>query len=237
MTDPETKAQERPATPQPPADEDRRASRSALLVPAAVLVGILAIATIALALTASSKAPLPGGARGTRAPSYAGEELTPLKPAPPIELDNYLGRPVSLASYRGRAVFVTFLYTHCPDVCPLIASQLHVAQAELGARAAHVQIVAVSVDPRRDDRASVAEFLRVHQMTGRMQYLIGSSSQLGRVWQAWNVGSERDAGNPELVAHTALVYGISARGYVTTIYPANFKPSDIVHDVPALLTH
>lgn len=235
MTNPET--EERPAEDERTAREDRWASRRALLVPAAVLVGILAIATLALALNAARKTPLPGGVRSAQAPSYDGEELTPLKPAPSIELRNYLGQPVSLTSYRGKAVFVTFLYTHCPDVCPLIASQLHVAQAELGARASRIQIIAVSVDPRRDNRASVAEFLRVHQMTGRMQFLIGSAGQLGPVWKAWNVGSERDAGNPELVAHTALVYGVSARGDVTTIYPANFKPSDIVHDVPALLTH
>jgi protein SCO1 len=231
VTDSETKQEEAQAA------GERKASRRSLLIPAAVLVGIVAIATIAVALTSGRKTALPGGVSSTKAPSYSGEQLTPVKQAPPIQLDNHLGQPVSLASYRGKVVFVTFLYTHCPDVCPLIASQLHVAQAELGARSRNVQVIAVSVDPRRDNRASVSQFLRVHQMTGRMQYLIGSPAQLGRVWQAWNVGSERDSGNPELVAHSALVYGISARGDVTTIYPANFKPADIVHDVPVLLTH
>ena len=68
-----------------------------------------------------------------------------------------------------------------------------------------------------------------------MQYLIGSPSALAAVWKVWNVGSARDVGNPALVNHSALVYGISAKGKVTTIYPASFKPSEIVHDVPALL--
>ena len=38
----------------------------------------------------------------------------------------------------------------------------------------------------------------------------------------------------DLVEHSALIYGIAADGKVTTLYPANFDPSQIVHDVPLL---
>jgi len=48
------------------------------------------------------------------------------------------------------------------------------------------------------------------------------------------VGSTREAGQPDLVAHSALVYGVSAGGRLTTIYPASFEPSQIVHDIPKL---
>jgi hypothetical protein len=46
------------------------------------------------------------------------------------------------------------------------------------------------------------------------------------------VGSKRDISKPELVDRTAEVLGISASGDLTAIYPANFRPSQIVHDVP-----
>jgi cytochrome oxidase Cu insertion factor (SCO1/SenC/PrrC family) len=67
-----------------------------------------------------------------------------------------------------------------------------------------------------------------------MQYLIGSPAQLASTWAAWSVGSTREAGQPQLVAHSALVYGITASGKMRTIYPATFEPSQIVHDVPKL---
>jgi hypothetical protein len=54
------------------------------------------------------------------------------------------------------------------------------------------------------------------------------------VWQAWGVGSERDAEKPGLVNHSGLIYGITASGKRLTIYAANFQPSDIAHDVPLL---
>jgi protein SCO1 len=160
--------------------------------------------------------------------------LTPVSAAPPLRLRNYLGQRVDIASYRGKAVLVTFIYTHCPDVCPLITSNLRVAQNLMGAAAGRAQIIAVSVDPRGDTRTTVAAFLAHHEMTGRMQYLIGSARELASAWKAWGVGSERDAKDPELVEHSGLIYGITGSGKRLTIYAANFRPSDIVHDVPLL---
>ena len=52
--------------------------------------------------------------------------------APPLALHNYLGQPVNIDSYRGKAVLVTFLYTNCPDICPLITSNLRVALNLMG---------------------------------------------------------------------------------------------------------
>jgi len=98
-----------------------------------------------------------------------------------------------------------------------------------------VAIVTVSVDPHGDTPKTVAAFVRRHELTGEARYLIGSAKQLGPVWEAWKVGSQKDSSNPELVNHSALIYGVSAAGKLTTIYAANFEPSQIVHDVPGLL--
>jgi protein SCO1 len=196
-----------------------------------VLAGVVAVVTIG----GSSASPRPAGATANTGPYHAAGVLAPPRAAPPLRLDNYLGQSVDINSYRGRAVLVTFLYTHCPDVCPLITANLHVALEEMGpAKAGKVQILAVSVDPRGDTPKAVAAFLAEHRMTGRMQYLIGSASQLARVWSAWGVGSERDAEQPGLVNHSGLVYGISASGRQATIYAASFRPADIAHDVPLL---
>jgi protein SCO1 len=210
----------------------RRAIQAA--VPLVVVLGIIVAATIALS-TGRSKTKLPGGVQRTSASNgLQGGVVSPVKPAPAIALDDYRGRPIALSQFRGKVVLVTFLYTHCPDVCPLIASNLKVTLARLGSKAANVQAIAVSVDPRGDTPNSVTAFLKARGMTGKMEYLLGSPSQLGRVWSAWNVGSQRDASNPQLVAHSALVYGITASGKLKTIYSANFNPDEIVHDVPIL---
>jgi protein SCO1/2 len=162
--------------------------------------------------------------------------LTPAKPAPALQLRNYLGQPVNIDSYRGKAVLVTFLYTSCPDICPLITSNLRVALNLMGrALAAKVQIIAVSVDPRGDTPKAVAAFLARHGMTGRMQYLIGSARELARVWKAWGVSSEREAQQPQFINHSGLIYGVTGSGKRLTLYASSFQPSEIVHDVPLLV--
>lgn len=164
-----------------------------------------------------------------------GQVLSPLKPAPATTLRDSLGHTVSLSDYRGKAVFVTFIYDHCPDTCPLIVSHLRTTQQLLGKQGARkMQAVAISADPRGDTPATVRSFLAAHRMTGRMEYLLGSRPQLERVWKAWGIGAKADPSAPDAVEHSALIFGVSGSGRVTTLYPANFKPSDVAHDVPLL---
>jgi protein SCO1/2 len=175
-----------------------------------------------------------GGSATTSAKDYAGIPAKPPKAAAPLRLRDSLGHPVDLREYRGKAVLVTFIYTHCPDVCPLIVSHLKTAQAELGPKARKLQIVAVSTDPRGDTPKTVADFLQTHAMTGRMEYLIGDRPELERVWKDWSIVARPDKAGRDLVEHSALIYGIGADGKITTLYPANFKPAQVVHDVPLL---
>jgi protein SCO1/2 len=182
------------------------------------------------------------GACGSSSPPSAGVSasglqgliLRPAKPAPSLALRNYTGGPpVKLSALRGRAVFVTFVYTHCPDVCPLIVASLAAAHRELGSRAARVRILAVTVDPRGDTPAAIRSFLAARDATGRMDYLLGSRSQLLRTWKAWDVAVTL-AKNQVLAGHSAVIYGITASGKIAVVYPANATPQQIVHDVPLL---
>jgi protein SCO1/2 len=167
---------------------------------------------------------------------FAGTAAAPPKPVPPLSLNDSLGHPVDISQYSGKAVLVTFIYDHCPDICPLIVGNLHTAQSELGPEAKDLQIIAVSVDPKGDTSTTVKAFLKAHRMTGRMEYLIGSRPQLEKVWSDWDIvaRSSNTKKNPDAVEHSALIYGISGKGKITTLYPANFKPAQIVHDVPIL---
>jgi protein SCO1 len=202
-----------------------------LLVVLVVVAGGIALLTVG-GFSGSTKHP-----QAQNASFDAEGLLTPVRAAPPLSLRNYLGQRVDLSSYKGKAVFVTFIYTSCPDVCPLITSNLRVAQNLMSkAAASNTAIIAVSVDPRGDTRKAVAAFLARHEMTGRMQYLVGSQRELAAAWKAWGVGSERDAKQPQFVNHSGLIYGITGSGKRMTIYAANFQPSDIAHDAPLLAT-
>jgi protein SCO1/2 len=204
-----------------------------------LLIALLALVVIAggvaLLTVGGSSAQQGSKAQAKQADFDAQGLLSPVAPAPPLALRNYLGQPVNIDSYKGKAVLVTFLYTNCPDICPLITSNLRVAQNLMGPGvSSKAQIIAVSVDPRGDTPKAVGAFLARHEMTGRMQYLIGSAPELARVWKAWGVGSERDDQQPQFINHSGLIYGVTGSGKRMTIYAASFQPAEIAHDVPLL---
>jgi protein SCO1/2 len=193
-------------------------------------VGAVAIMAAALVGCGSSGSSHVGAPPSSR---LEGLLLNVPEPAAPLVLHNYTGQLVSLATMRGKAVFVTFVYTHCPDVCPLIVSNLASAQRSLGAAARDVRILAVTVDPRRDTPKAIRRFLAARNALGRMDYLLGTRPRLLATWKAWHV--EVTANNKLLTTgHSAVVYGITASGHMAVVYPSDFTPAQIIHDAPLL---
>jgi protein SCO1/2 len=165
-------------------------------------------------------------------PAFRGTELKPPPAAPAFTLDDDAGKPVSLASDRGRYVIVTFLYTHCPDVCPVIAGNLNRVLATPTARQAKLRVVAVSVDPKRDTAAAVRRYVLEHRLRPSFTYLIGSRARLSTVWQAYHVAATPLRNGT--VAHSTFELLIDPTGHERVVYDAAAKPADFVHDLALL---
>jgi protein SCO1 len=175
--------------------------------------------------------------------SLQGAVLTPPVDAYDFRLPDAGGRTVSLSSLRGRVVVLTFLYTHCPDICPLIADTLHRSYERLGPLTTRAAFVAVSVDPLGDTPQAVRGFLKDHHVNGELTYLRGSFALLRPVWAHYYVGSDasdvRQTAGPSRpganqVGHTAVVYIIDPRGKIMVFLPGNFDPKDLVTDIRLL---
>jgi protein SCO1 len=173
-------------------------------------------------------------AKTTTAPLvFAGGGLTPPRVAPPISLHDSSGAAVTLAGQRGRYVLVTFLYVHCPDVCPLIAQNLNAALQQLGSDRSKVRVLAVSVDPEGDTRAAVRKYIRDRGLLPQFRYLIGSRPQLRRIWARWNVLSV--ARSADLVDHVAYTALVDPAGRERVLYDSHVKAQQVLHDVRLLM--
>ena len=166
--------------------------------------------------------------------TFRGTELTPPRTAPPIALHDANGRPVTLAGERGRYVLVTFIYTHCPDVCPLITQNLNAALRQLGPKRRHVRVLAVSVDPAGDTPAAVRAYERRLHLVPQFRYLIGRRSELRRVWKAWHVLAVST--KPDLVDHVAYTALVDTTGKERLLYDSSVKARQVLHDLRVLLS-
>ena len=153
-------------------------------VRAALRLPMMAVAPLfILILTACASE----SASGPGASDFYGTALTSPDAAPDFSLTDQTGQPISLSDMRGNVVALTFLYTHCPDVCPIVTSQLRDVQVALGDDAARVRFVAVSVDPERDTPDAAREYLDRWGLSEGWHFAVGDREALSAVWASYYV--------------------------------------------------
>ena len=195
-------------------------------------VALIVLAAVLLAGCGSSSA-AKVDAPPQQAARFAGGEVTPPKPAPAIALHDVTGKGVTLAGQHGRLVLVTFLYTHCPDVCPLIAQNLNAALRRLGpAERAQVRVLAVSVDPKGDTPPAVHAYAKRLKLLPQFRYLLGTKAELRTVWTAWHVLAVQQG--PDLVDHVAYTALVDGSGRERVLYGSQVQAHEVLHDLRLL---
>lgn len=173
------------------------------------------------------------GLTSCASPTLVGTQITPTA-APDFTLtDGISGKPITLSTQRGKVVVLSFLYTHCPDVCPLTAEQFRMAQQKLtDSERDQTLFVAVSVDPRQDTPEAVQAFARDHGLAKNFVFLIGGAAQLQAVWQAYGIRIETD--QTSFVGHSDAIYLLDEKGQARVLTHSDISADALAGDVKLL---
>jgi protein SCO1/2 len=155
-------------------------------------------------------------------------------PAPDFQLKDQFGNPISLAQFKGKPVVLTFLYTHCPDVCPLTAEKLHTTMQSLGKNTQQVAVLAVSMDPKGDTASAAQNFSKVHKLGDYFHYLLGTHNELAPVWASYSVDAQAATSNGT-VSHSSAIYVIDKQGRERVLLDNGFSSSQLAADLKILL--
>ena len=171
--------------------------------------------------------------RITSEPEFNGTPLKSGDIAPNFELTNHAGRSVSLESLKGQVVVLTFLYTNCPDVCPIVTSRLREIQTLLESDADDARFVAVSVDPERDTIESAREYLDKWGLSANWHFLVGDRPDLEEVWKAYYV-------DPAVSDHDPLESGQASptpepKGAIDALSAQIMERYLVIHSTPVFL--
>jgi cytochrome oxidase Cu insertion factor (SCO1/SenC/PrrC family) len=133
----------------------------------------------------------------------------------PFTLAATNGGNVTDQTYRGKWLLIFFGYTFCPDVCPTTLNSISVALEKLGADADKLQPLFVTVDPQRDTREVMTEYLK--SFDPRIIGLTGPQDQVDRVVKEYRVyvaqqKSETEGDDNYLVSHSAYIYLMDPQG-------------------------
>ena len=203
----------------------RLASRLSVITLALLVVVVVAI----LGTRNNANSANPTGLQGTDLGSTAAQNF---------RLTDQFGKQVSLSDFKGKPVVLTFLYTHCPDVCPLTAEKLHTVMQNLGSNVQKVAVLAVSLDPKGDTPASVLNFSQAHGMLNYWHYLMGTQNQLSAVWNTYGLFAQPvtpTTSSPCTVSHNTALYVIDKQGRERVFLPDDFTPAQLTTDLKILL--
>ncbi len=157
--------------------------------------------------------------------------------APDFTLTDQNGEKVTLGDFKGKAVFMFFGYTHCPDICPVTLSTLNSVTNELGSDGEKVQVLFVTVDPERDTQAEMKKYVTFFNkdfigLTGTPEEIKNVLDSYHAFYMKEGTGSEQGY----LMGHTSSVYLISPEGRIVLRYPQNkMDPNQIAKDVERIL--
>ena len=179
---------------------------------------------LGLATVAAAAAIATGAFNGTASAAYDGSLMPPNVPIRQFSLSDQNGNTVSLEKLKGQPLLLTFLFTTCPDMCPLTAQQIRGALDQSGSK---MPVVAVSVDPKSDTPAAVRSWLTEQHMAGRMTWGLGTPAQLEKVWKDYAVLGQTASSD-----HSTYVFVLDRDGRRCVSWPlSQLTPEGLAHDI------
>jgi protein SCO1 len=164
------------------------------------------------------------------------ERLPRLGPAPDFSLIDQDRRPVTLHDFRGKVVALTFIYTTCPDICPMLTASMAQVQQELGEGFGRtVEFISITVDPERDTPEVLKRYAENFGIaTPGWVFLTGDPTALKTIGQRYGIFAAR--GDEGEIDHTLLTSIIDRDGQLRVQYAgARFDPEEFRSDLLGLM--
>lgn len=177
----------------------------------------LIVLSLVVVLTATGIALL--AMRPTRAPAFI-----PVLPIPepdtavrPFRLVAHTGKPFTEQDLHGKVALLYFGYTFCPDVCPTELGYMAKVLRALGPDADRVIPVFITIDPARDSREKLAEYVplfdkRLIGLTGTQVEIDAVAKAYGVFHQRTNVVTKQDG--YYLMDHSSSIFLLDPQGHL-----------------------
>lgn len=177
----------------------------------------------------------PVAACSPEGPKFRSTDVTGAEFGRSLELTAHDGKPRTLADFRGKAVVVFFGYTHCPDVCPTTLADAAGALKKLGADAARVQVLFVTVDPERDTPQVLAQY--VPAFDPGFVGLYGDAAATQRAAKEFRVYYAKSTGSAGAYTmdHSAQSFVFDPQGRLRLLVRPERISQDLAEDLRTLL--
>jgi protein SCO1/2 len=175
---------------------------------------------------AASHIPIP-----PKQPSEIGRRVVKTA-VPNFKLVDQNGKPFQFSAARGKIVLATFIFTACPDVCPLYTAKFAAIQRALNERTfKDYWLLSITTDPEQDNVATLKDYAnRFKADLARWSFLTGTRADLTKTWQAFGVNVTKTQSGQ--VFHTALTTLIDRHGIRRVDYYGDrWQEKEVLKDI------
>jgi protein SCO1/2 len=142
------------------------------------------------------------------------------------------GKPFTKADLAGRWSLIYVGYTHCPDLCPTTLAQLKAVEKGLGADAAKLHFIFLSIDPERDTPASLAQY--THYFSPDFGAVTGPNAELDKLGTSLGFVYQKVPGEtPQnyLMDHSSALILVDPQARLAGYLTPPFKTESLVADL------
>lgn len=153
-----------------------------------------------------------------------------------FQLTDHAGKQRTLADFKGKAVVLFFGYTNCPDVCPTTMVKLAHAMEKLGNDSERVQVLMVTLDPKRDTQEVLSKYVPAFHpsflgLTGDEQQVDAAAKE----FKVIRVLQKPNENGFYTIDHSGQTYAFDPQGRLRLFFRDAQPVDDIVKDLQTLL--
>lgn len=176
------------------------------------------------------------GEKDALQPKFATVDITDAPWGKDFQLTDHTGQARSLADFKGKAVVLFFGYVNCPDVCPTTMAKLAAALNTLGAGANRVQVLLVTLDPKRDTPEILRQYVPAFHPT--FLGLYGNEQATDAIAKEFKIFFQRQkpgANGFYAVDHGGGIFVFDPQGRIRLFISDEHGPDVIARDLQTLL--
>ena len=184
------------------------------------------LAIVVFCAVAWSHVPIP-----PKSPAAPGRQAVNIA-VPDFELKDQDGEVFHFASARGEVVLITFIFTTCPDVCPLLTAKFAAIQRELERqKITDYHLLSITTDPERDTPTALKAYASQFKAnTGHWSFLTGNRRDLAKVWKVFGLNVVKNQSGQ--VQHTTFTTVVDRRGNRRIdYYGEKWRDGDVLADI------
>jgi protein SCO1/2 len=153
----------------------------------------------------------------------------------PFQLTDQHGKTVTDKNLKGKPTLIFFGYTHCPDVCPTSLFEISEVLRAMGKDADKVNAVFISVDPERDNQATMKDYLS--SFDPHLEGLSGDPEAIAGVIKSYRVYAKKvpTKDGDYTMDHTALIYLMDRDGRFVSPFNLKRAPEEAAADLKRYL--